>query len=126
MGLLDYCIHRTVATQEAMRQRIIAGHVPKWISNRPRNRYIGQVVVSMPSWTCRAELRLIYAWAKTMTMFTGTQHHVSHIVPLNHPYVCGLTVPANLTIKPAKRNMAESNHRWPDMWDQQLEMFDEN
>lgn len=124
MGLLNYCILRTPVAQEAMRQRVIAGNVPKWITNRPRNRYIAQVVISMPAWAGRAELRAIYLRCAMLTWLTGEQHHVSHIVPLNHPYVCGLTVPANLTIKTARQNMAESNHRWPDMWDHQLEMFE--
>lgn len=126
MGLLDYCIHRKPETQEAMRQRLIAGDWPRWITNRPRNRYIGQVVLSMPPWADRDALRAIHERSQTMTQMTGVEHHVSHTVPLCHPRVCGLTVPANLTIKPAKINMAESNHRWPDMWETQLEMFHED
>jgi hypothetical protein len=43
-----------------------------------------------------------------------------YIVPLTHPRVCGLTVPWNLEIKPARVNMSESNHVH---LDEQLSLF---
>lgn len=119
MGLLDYVIHRTRDTQTSMRARVLAGDIPAWIANRSRNRYIASVVVSCPPWSCREDLRMIKAWGKVMTIFTGTQYHVGHIIPLNHPRVCGLTVPWNLEVMPQARNQAMTNHFFPD----QMELF---
>jgi hypothetical protein len=51
----------------------------------------------------------IYDRAATLTRETGIQHHVDHIVPLNHPLVCGLHVPANLQVLTAKENRAKRN-----------------
>lgn len=114
MGLLDYVTHRTRDTQSSMRARVLRGDIPPWIANRGRNRYIAQVVISTPPWVCREDLRLIKAWGKAMTVFTSQQHDVGHIIPLNHPRVCGLTVPWNLEVMPARRNAAMTNHFLPE------------
>lgn len=120
MGLLDYVVHRTNATRERVRQEAIAGKVPRWITNSRRRRYILQVILSTPGWVDREELKTIKARAQCLTEMTGVAHHVSHRIPLNHPRMCGLTVPWNLELKHAAVNMAESNHVMPD---EQLQLF---
>jgi len=51
------------------------------------------------------------------------QHSVDHIVPLIHPFVCGLHVENNLRIIPLADNIRKSNNHWPDMWAEQQELF---
>ena len=43
---------------------------------------------------------------------------MAHIVPLNHPRVCGLTVPWNFKLIPRAVNAAEGNYFCPE----QMEM----
>lgn len=44
-----------------------------------------------------------------LTRETKIPHHVDHIHPVNHPNLCGLTVPANLQVIPATQNRQKSN-----------------
>lgn len=73
-----------------------------------------------PSWVNPSDLSWFWQESKRVTAETGVQHSVDHIVPLRHPLVCGLHVPANLRIIPLKENQMKSNNVWPDMpFDQQ-------
>jgi len=101
------------------RQRIAAGDTPPWIRNHKGHRYIVQLVLSAPPWVDRSALRRLEYRAQCVTEMTGVLHEIDHVVPLNHPLVCGLTVPWNLEIVPARVNGAKSNKFAPD----QLELF---
>jgi hypothetical protein len=70
-------------------------------------------------WADFTEIRKVYKEAARLTERTGVQHHVDHIVPLNHPRVCGLHVHYNLRAIPAGPNMSKNNHWCPE----QLELF---
>jgi hypothetical protein len=120
MGMLSYVIHRTPERRESLRQEVLSGKIPRWILNSKRFNYIRQVLVSTPAWACREKLKSIHLLAMQINELTGEEHHICHIVPLNHPRVCGLTVPWNLEIKTAKINLAHGND-FPD--ENQLELF---
>lgn len=65
-----------------------------------------------PKWLTKQQLhkiKLIYALRLNLTRKTGITHHVDHIVPLNHPEVCGLHVPWNLRVITEEENVAKSN-----------------
>jgi 5-methylcytosine-specific restriction endonuclease McrA len=52
----------------------------------------------------------IYKLCKEVSVRTGVEHHVDHIVPIRHPLVCGLHLSWNLQIIPKKDNLSKNNH----------------
>ena len=50
------------------------------------------------------ELRRIRLEAQLLSIDSGVKHEVDHIIPLIHPQVCGLTVPANCQILTKEAN----------------------
>jgi hypothetical protein len=101
------------------RERLARGDTPAWIANSERRSYIAAVVLSAPPWVDRAALRAIQRRAVWMSEMDGVEYVLDHIVPLNHPMVCGLTVPWNIQIIPSKVNAHKSNKWCPD----QMELF---
>lgn len=55
-----------------------------------------------PNWVDMEEIKKIY-------QNCPPGYHVDHIMPLNHPLLCGLHVPWNLQYLPAKENLRKSN-----------------
>lgn len=65
-----------------------------------------------PNWLSdnqMADIKAMYALAKKFERLCGVKYHVDHIIPLNNPDVCGLHVPWNLQVLPAKTNLKKSN-----------------
>lgn len=63
-------------------------------------------------WADPVAIKALYAEAARLTAETGIAHEVDHVVPLQHPLVCGLHVEGNLQILPAEVNRAKGN-QWP-------------
>lgn len=103
-----------------LRPRLLVGDIPKWLHFHPRKGYILQAILSAPPWVDRKALYAIRDQARWMTVKTGVEHVMAHIVPLNHPYVCGLTVPWNFKVVPRAVNAHEGNKWHPDQLELEL------
>lgn len=113
MGMVDY-IGRSPS-----RIALTKGDMPRWVRNSRRHKYIAAVLLSAPPWVDRWELYALHHMAKALTVMTGKLHVLDHIVPLNHPMVCGLTVPWNIRIVPWRVNASKGGKHTPD----QMELF---
>lgn len=79
-------------------------HIP----NELNAKYRAAKLQATPTWVDHEELRRIYRECPK-------GYHVDHIVPLNHPEVCGLHVPWNLQYLPALDNQIKGNRLDQDM-----------
>ena len=68
-----------------------------------------------PHWVDQRAIFELFLKARTLTVMTGFQWHVDHVVPLNSPVVCGLHWHQNLEVLPWFANISKSNQFWPDM-----------
>ncbi len=67
---------------------------------------------AVPKWLTEdehQEIKDLYEIARMFKLYTGQEYHVDHIVPLQGKNVCGLHVPWNLQVIPAKENLSKSN-----------------
>lgn len=62
-----------------------------------------------PAWADHQEIDRIYAECARISLETGVQHHVDHIIPLNGELVSGLHVPENLQVLAAIENIKKGN-----------------
>lgn len=91
-----------------------ADYLRKWRdSNRHRTALYGRTRYTLRSraalWGASEDLEKPYAEAKELCSATGVSYHVDHVIPLNHPKVCGLHVPGNLRAVPAAVNLSKGN-----------------
>ena len=93
----------------------------KWRKNNPgRSRMFTKLWhikrrEAMPEWVNKKHVQDFYDTVAILNQACGcttpgkTAFHVDHIIPLRHPDVCGLHVPWNLQVLPAKENLKKSN-----------------
>lgn len=77
-----------------------------------RAAYRARKLQATPSWLNKSQMdqmKEIYVACRNVTLETGIEHHVDHIVPLKGTNVCGLHVPWNLRVLEAKENMSKGN-----------------
>ena len=55
-------------------------------------------------WTNKEAIQAIYKKSDELTLKTGTQHNVDHIIPLKGDNVCGLHIVENLQVLTAEDN----------------------
>lgn len=82
------------------------------------SRGLGRVFAmkwATPAWADRKAIARLYRVARRRSL-RGEACEVDHIVPLNHPTVCGLHCEKNLRIVRQDVNRARSNHCWPYAW----------
>lgn len=90
----------------------------KWAKENPHKRTANeakrrsQKLKATPPWlsgTQLAHIQRTYKLCNVISEATGQKYHVDHIVPLQGKDVCGLHVPWNLRVIPAKLNLEKSN-----------------
>ena len=87
----------------------------KELFNEKKARRRAAKIQATPQWYNPTLTRAVYLEAKERSKKDGIQHHVDHIVPLQHELVCGLHVHYNLQVLPGKTNLSKGNRHWPDM-----------
>ena len=60
-------------------------------------------------WANHSEIKKLYIKARELTVLTGVQHHVDHILPLINKLVCGLHCESNLQILTYYDNCSKGN-----------------
>lgn len=64
---------------------------------------------SIPPWANLQKIKELYIMARTLELLDNIPRHVDHIIPLQHPLVCGLHVETNLQILSESENKQKSN-----------------
>jgi 5-methylcytosine-specific restriction endonuclease McrA len=81
-----------------------------------RRKYINRVNIrqekikqATPGWANQDVILAYYIVCQNITKMTGIKHEVDHIIPIQHPLVCGLHCETNLQIITEKENIQKSN-----------------
>ena len=85
-----------ILAANALRHANKLQRTPKWLSKEDK-----------------AKVKAIYDAARNLTVTTGQQYHVDHIIPLQGKLVSGLHVPNNLQILHWKENLSKRHKYTP-------------
>lgn len=67
----------------------------------------------MAPWANGETIKALYEEAQRLSLETGVQHHVDHVIPLQGEFVSGLHVETNMQILPYRENIAKKNRFEP-------------
>lgn len=101
-----------------LKPRIMAGDLPPWLARHSRQAYIVRAALATPDWRNRDAIRELERKADWLTKATGVRYVIDHVIPLQHPTVCGLTVHNNLAVITNVRNAQKSNCLNDELFDQ--------
>lgn len=93
----------------------------EWSKNNPEylvfncRKYQVSKLNAIPKWANNKNILAIYKESRRLSLETGIQHHVDHIVPITSDIVCGLHCEANLQILTFSENIKKGNRHWEDM-----------
>ena len=84
----------------------------RWLSNDdPRRKLYNKEYWNTitPKWANKEKILEIYNERDRMRQLTGEKYEVDHIIPRNHPLVCGLHVETNLRVISKSENNIKLN-----------------
>lgn len=93
-----------------IRDFVLNGGIPAWVARHPRREYWLQRIRATPPWLERGAFEALKVKRDRLTAQMGKRFVLDHIVPLDHPMVCGLNVPWNITAMPHDLNRRKSNN----------------
>jgi hypothetical protein len=110
----DAMYQRTAKWREANRE-YCSQLTREWAKNNPSkasanaSKRRAKLLNATPVWADFAAIQVEYDLADWCSKATGIKYHVDHIVPLQGKTICGLHVPNNLQVIPAKDNHVKHN-----------------
>lgn len=88
-------------------KKYIDDHRKEWNIYHGARR--SRVKRATPWWADLQAIRAVYRKCAEITVETGTEHNVDHVIPINGKRVCGLHVHWNLQVIPGIDNQKKSN-----------------
>jgi hypothetical protein len=87
-------------------------------------RYRAKKRNQSPTWSNKKAMLWFHNEAIRLTIETGIQYSVDHLVPISSPNVSGFDTEANLIVITLLDNQKKSNKWWPDMPDYSEMIYD--
>lgn len=106
-GKRRYIREKASGKKQQMYKKEYAKNKAKYVA-RAQSRFSKRKQHTLPNVNYK-DLQIFYDKAQELTKKTGVKHNVDHIIPLNHPDVCGLNVPWNLQVLTENENKTKSN-----------------